>query len=126
MSRHAKTIFVIFLLVFGLYTVFVREGFTHWFPQGELRSVNQTWKDGQYIASIKWFVIANTSALDAGWRHIFVKFYYQTIPDLIDQGKFDEALEDCVEAVKILNGYDDEGSLGFTCIQIEQAIKNNK
>jgi hypothetical protein len=61
---------IIALLAIGLYSVILREGFTHWFPQGELRLANEKWGHGEYTESIKWFVIANKSAFDAGWRQI--------------------------------------------------------
>ena len=125
-TKQKKIILVLALLAVGLYGIIIQEGFTHWFPQGELRLANEKWKNGQYTESIKWFDVANKSAFDAGWRHIFVRYYYRSIPDLIDQGKYDEALDDCVAAVKMLNGHDDEGSLSFLCTQIEQAIENDK
>lgn len=126
MRKHIKIIsLVIFILCVGLSGYFIHKGFTHVLPQDMLRLSVQKWNEGQYTESIKWFVASYEDALDAGIRWIIVEnFYLRQISDLSNEKNFKEALETCARAIRVLNGHDDEGGLSYTCIVLEEQIKN--
>ena len=116
-----KGILIAFVILILLASFsFRNEGIKHVLPNSELRWAQEKWSNGEYFESIKWSVVANTSAINAGFRWSIASLYFKRGVALEEQEKWKEALDVCIKTVRIVNGYDDEGSLSYHCTVLEE------
>ena len=105
---------------------FRNEGVKHVLPNSELRWAREKWSNGEHFESMKWFVVANTSAINAGFRWSIARLYFKSVITLEEQEKWEEALVACGRTVRILNGYDDEGSTDYHCLELRERIERQE
>jgi len=111
-------------LIIGVAFVhFTLQGINHIDPQIVLWRAQYTWREGKVIESIPQFAQAVWTAFDAGVRWSIAGVYINQMRDLNQGGYLNNALATCAKAVRILNRYDDEGSLSYDCTVIEEASK---
>lgn len=122
-----QTILIAFIILILLVCIgFRNEGIKNVVPHGELRWSREKWNNGEYSESIKWFIVANTSAINAGFRWSIARLYFKRVVALEEQEKLEEALDACGRTVRILGGYDDEGSLDYHCLELRERIERQK
>jgi hypothetical protein len=122
-----KAILITFTILILLACInFRNEGIKHVLSNSELRWSREKWSNGEYFESMKWFVVANTSAIDGGFRWSIARLYIKRVVTLEKQEKLEEALDACGRTVRILNGYDDEGSIDYHCLELRERIERQK
>ena len=128
MQERIIKVGILCVLLFIISSVyFIHKGLTqHVLPLSILRWSQQKWNEGQYIESVDWFVAANESAFNTGGRWTIADFYLQRIRSLCVEGKLAEAQENCSRAVSILDGHDDEGTVNYMCLMIDQEMLKQK
>lgn len=126
MSKGKNAGLLILLLVCSTSVYFINTGFQHILPLSMLRYAGQNWHEGKYAEAIRWYANANESAFNAGIRWTIAGYYIEKMRDLQNSGELNKALETCSQAVKILDGHDDEGAVSYNCTMIEEKIKRQK
>jgi hypothetical protein len=109
------------MLFAGSSSCLIRQGFTHVMPASMLRWSLQKWNQGQHAESIGWFFAAHETALNAGLRWAIAGLYLDRTARFESQGELKAALASCADAVRILDGYDDEGGVSYHCTALEGA-----
>jgi hypothetical protein len=113
---------ILVILLVGLGSSFIQQGFTHVLPASMLRWSRDRWDQGMYVESLRWFVRSHEDALDAGLRWWAARPYLNRVQELQYTGKLEEALKNCIRAVAILDGHDNEGQVSYACTTIEVLI----
>ncbi len=90
------------------------------------RYAGQNWHDGQYAEAFQWYANANISAYNAGLRWTAARYYIEKMKSFLNKEELTRALENCSQAVKILDRHDDEGAVSYNCTVIEEKIKRQK
>jgi hypothetical protein len=114
---------ILLLLTAIASSYFIQIGFAHVLPASMLRWSQQKWSEGRYGEAARWFLGANQSAFNAGWRWSGADVYISRARALQNAGDLRGSLESCVRAVTILDGHDDEGAVSYYCTTVEEMLK---
>jgi hypothetical protein len=112
-----------FLLGLFLYLAY-QEGHGHVDAWSTFRWAKESWQSGEKVKAAEYFVQASVMSIDGGARHLIAKPYFASVNNYLTEGDKIRALEKCVIGLRILGRYDDEGSFGNFCYQIEFQIEN--
>ena len=126
MTKRKAILITFVVLILLACASFRSKGIQYVLPNSEQRWARQKWSDREYLESMKWFIVANTSAINAGFRGSIARLYFKKVVALEEQEKWEEALDVCGKAVRILNGYDDEGSADYHCLVLRETIERQK
>jgi hypothetical protein len=102
---------------------YAREGLRHIEPARALRLAQQDWQAGRRGVSVGGHIHAYAIALEAGIRWEIARADIDRMMIESQKGQLDGALRACGQAVVIVAGYDDEGSLSSECFAIEADIR---
>jgi hypothetical protein len=124
-TRLLLTSIIICLLTLTTAAVvgFAGEGLRHIEPSRALRQAEQDRQEGRLGASLRGFVRAYATAIEAGARWTIAQAYIDRMIANREAGQLDSALSNCGQAVNILHGFDDEGSLSYECFALEAEIQ---
>ena len=117
---------ILAVLLVAACSYFIQQGFTHVLPGSMLMWSGDLWEQGLYTESIRWFVKSHEDALDAGLRWWAAQPYLNRMQELQRNGKLEEALKNCIRAIAIVDGHDDEGQVSYACTAIEMSIGPQK
>jgi hypothetical protein len=116
---------VVFLMA-GLCIALISEGLDHVEPASAFREANKDFQNGLAIDALKGYATASIMSLDAGMRWKVAEVFISRVTVQEARGQLKDALTNCATAVRILQGYDDEGGLSYLCTVIEDEINRQK
>ncbi len=117
------SIVVCVLVLLATALAFAGEGFRHVEPATTLKQAGQDWQEGRLGASLSGYLHAYTMAIEAGARWAAARPVVDRMMAERKGGQLDRALASCSQAVDMLHGFDDEGSLSYECFALEAEIE---
>lgn len=102
---------------------FAGEGLRHVEPARALKQAEQDKQRGRLGASLPGYLRAYSMAVEAGARWTIARTVIDQMMAERADGRLDRALSSCGQAVNILHGFDDEGSLSYECFALEAEIQ---
>ncbi len=123
-SRSASSILLLVVIIatIVLFARVVALGRGHVEAGSYIRLASEDWQKGEYLDAIVQYLQATKLILEGGLRHMIALPFIEQISPNERDGNLREALSNCAEAVRILGNYDDEGSLGERCFELETRI----
>lgn len=102
---------------------FAGEGLRHVEPAHALKQAEQDRQEGRLGASLRGYARSCTMAVESGVRWTIARTVIDQMMAARADGQLDRALASCGQAVNILHGFDDEGSLSYECFALEAEIQ---